>query len=400
LQHVQLGEDLTNNQDAKTWANDLVGHGTHCTGVITARDSAGTALRGFVPDAEIHVLKIFPGGAFSNLMDALDYCIYHKMDVANMSLGSPQVSEAVEQKLAEAVESGVACVVASGNSGGAVHYPASSQYVLAVSALGKVGEFPQKTWETQQIRQDLLDQRTGLFFPQFTCYGPQIKVCAPGVAVISTTPGNDFDPESGTSMAAPHVTGFAALLLAHLPEFKRGGAFGTRNAQRVARLYQRIQSSSMPLTEYFGRERVLWTGAGLPTLHNVAREMQSATTQTTVVSPSEGAAVQPPQSLPAGTQTVQNGSPTAAPYPTLGSLLGAAIDNALMHRAYAAQFIQAQGGMAPFQAGLPITPQGALLDALGSALISALSGAPTAPGSAPPITGYSGGNLGRIPPWP
>jgi subtilisin len=157
--------------------------------------------------------------------------------------------------------------------------------------------------------------------------------------VISTVPGNGFDPESGTSMAAPHVTGLAALLLAHLPEFKRGGIFGARNAQRVGRVYQRVQGASRPLTELFGRERVLWTGAGLPTLHSVVQEMQSTTTQPAAIPPSEGATTQAPQI----------GSPMA-PYPTLGSLLGAAIDNALINRAYAAQFSQALGGVTLSQA--------------------------------------------------
>jgi subtilisin len=303
LNHVQNGLDLTNGStnDDRSWGNDIVGHGTHCAGIITARGTPTVPLRGFAPAAEIHALKVFPGGRFSSLLDALDYCIEKNIDVVNMSLGSAQASEAVEQKLEEAWLSGVACIAAAGNSGGAVQYPASSPKVLAVSALGKINEFPADSWDAQTLLPGLIAS-DGTFSPAFTCFGPEIGVTAPGVAIISTVPDNGFDPQSGTSMAAPHVTGVAALLLAHHPVFKTG-QFAARGGQRVNALFYAIRSLCVPLS--FPRERA---GAGVPLLHAVAGQMSVRQQPAFTFSQPQFTAAQArpqtafvPQSMPAGT---------------------------------------------------------------------------------------------------
>jgi subtilisin len=264
LTHIRNGVDLTDNATRAdtTWETDVVGHGTHCAGIIAARGTARIPFRGFAPQAEIHALKIFPGGRFSSLLSALDYCIEKNIDIVNLSLGASQPSEAVEQKLEEAFLNGVACVVAAGNSGGAVQYPASSPKVLAVSALGRIGEFPSDSWDAQTLLPGLIAV-DGTFSPAFTCFGPEIGVTAPGVAIISTVPNNGFDPQSGTSMAAPHITGLAALILAHHPLFK-SGPHAVRGAQRITTLFNVIKSICVPLS--FPRER---GGTGIPLLRNL-----------------------------------------------------------------------------------------------------------------------------------
>src|SRR4029079_9420893 len=105
-----------------------------------------SGIRGFAPDAEIHALKIFPGGRFSSLLDALDYCIEHDIDVVNMSLGSGEASQLVLQKLSQLKQAGVACIVAAGNSGDNVQFPGSSPDVLTVAAMGRMGEFPESSY--------------------------------------------------------------------------------------------------------------------------------------------------------------------------------------------------------------------------------------------------------------
>jgi subtilisin family serine protease len=74
----------------------------------------------------------------------------------------------------------------------------------------------------------------GFFSARFTCFGPEVGVCAPGVAILSSVPPDNFAVWDGTSMAAPHVTGLAALVLAHHPDFQ--GAYKVRNAPRVEQL--------------------------------------------------------------------------------------------------------------------------------------------------------------------
>ncbi|MCE2859269.1 MAG: S8 family serine peptidase [Oxalobacteraceae bacterium] len=256
LTHITHGYDIINKQrDTSTWTVDTLAHGSHCTGVIAGLDSA-VGVRGFAPDAEIHACKLFPGGQISQLIDALEYCIEKQVDVVNLSLGGAEPSEALEQQLLRARQAGVACIVAAGNSGGAVQYPAASQHVLAVAAIGRLHEFPADSYHTQSLTPQM--DTNGFYAARFSCFGPEIAVCAPGVAITSSVPDNNYAAWDGTSMAAPHVTGLAALILAHHPDFQ--GAIRMRNAQRVERLFQIIKASCRPVM--VGDQRR--TGFGLP----------------------------------------------------------------------------------------------------------------------------------------
>lgn len=256
LTHITHGYDIVNKQrDTSTWTVDSLSHGSHCAGVIAGLDSA-VGIRGFAPDAEIHACKLFPGGQISQLIDALEYCIEKQIDVVNLSLGGAEPSEALEQQLQRARQAGIACIVAAGNSGGAVQYPATSPQVLAVAAIGRLHEFPADSYHTQTLTPTM--DTNGFYSARFSCFGPEIAVCAPGVAITSSVPENNYAAWDGTSMAAPHVTGLAALVLAHHPDFQ--GAVRMRTAQRVERLFQIIKASCRPVM--VGDQRR--TGFGLP----------------------------------------------------------------------------------------------------------------------------------------
>jgi subtilisin len=240
LGQVRAGFDIVNKRTSPdTWNDDALGHGSHCAGVICGADQA-FGIRGFAPDAEVHACKLFPGGQVSQLIDALEYCIEKQIDVVNLSLGGAEPSEALEQQIQRARRMGIACIVAAGNSGGPVQYPASSPGVLAVAAIGKLNEFPPDSYHAQTLTQNV--DANGYFSASFSCYGPQIGVCGPGVAIASTVPPNNYAAWDGTSMAAPHVTGLAALVLAHHPDFQ--GMYKLRNAERVERLFQVIKASA------------------------------------------------------------------------------------------------------------------------------------------------------------
>lgn len=259
LGHVTRGMDLTNNRDNASWTRDTMSHGTHCAGIITGASNQLKGVRGFAPSAEVHALKVFPGGRFSDLIDALDQCIDRQLDIVNLSLGSSESSELVAHKLAEARQHGVACIVAAGNSSGPVQFPGTEPSVLTVAAVGKLEEFPPDSYHAQTVVQGLV--AGSMFSPKFTCFGPQIAVAGPGVAIVSTVPGGGYAAWDGTSMATPHITGMGALLLAHHPLF----GSRLRNEQRVAQLFGLLASTGVRFLGDPTRE-----GAGVPDLQRVA----------------------------------------------------------------------------------------------------------------------------------
>ncbi len=261
LQPVLKGgfDTITSGAADESWTVDTVMHGSHCAGIIAGADN-GAGIRGFAPAAEVYAYKIFPEGRFSNLIEALNHCIEDQVDVVNLSLGTDEASELVEQKLQEARDAGIACIVAAGNSGGPVQFPAASKHVLAVSAIGRQGAFPPDSYHGTTMA-DGTATRDGYFSAKFSCAGPEIGVCGPGVAILSSVPPNNYAAWDGTSMATPHITGLAALVLAHHPDFQGAEApYRQRNARRVERLFQILRESAQPLA--LGDPTR--TGAGLP----------------------------------------------------------------------------------------------------------------------------------------
>lgn len=261
LTHIQIGRDYTNldadgKPDQGTWNVDSTSHGTHCAGTIAGNGQTG--IRGFAPAAEVHILKLFPGGAFDDLISALKYAIDNQIDVVNCSLGSNQGSEIVQQWMEHARQAGVAVVVAAGNSSGPVQFPASLSGVLSVSAIGQQMQCPAETHhaQTMQMGPGLIGVN-GIFAANFSCFGPQIAACAPGVAIISSVPGGGYAAWDGTSTAGAHITGLAALVAAHHPAVKDA----PRNAARVDRLFQTVLAAATPvgLNPVYG-------GAGLPSV--------------------------------------------------------------------------------------------------------------------------------------
>ncbi|HEY4544935.1 MAG TPA: S8 family serine peptidase [Pedomonas sp.] len=293
LRNVKQGMDLTTDDaDPDGWTNDTISHGTHCAGIIAAASGPNVSgVRGFAPEAEIFALKVFPGGRFSSLIEALDLCIERGIDVVNLSLGSDEVSELVTQKILEAQSRGVACIVAAGNSGGPVQFPGNLPNVLTVSAIGKTGEYPEDTYHAQTLDPQI-PPINGIYPAKFSCFGPGIDVSAPGVAIVSCVAGGGYAAWDGTSMATPHVTGLAALLLAHHPLFQ--GALKTRSAERVQALFQALKASAVPCVADVQRG-----GAGVPTVQALLGLTISAPSQT----------AQAPQARPGnGHETYRDGA--------------------------------------------------------------------------------------------
>src|SRR5262249_62033528 len=147
------------------------------------------------------------------------YCVDLDIDLVNLSLGSPQQSEAIEQKLEEAALHGVACIVAAGNSGGRVQFPGSSRYTLAVSAVGCLNEFPEASWDATTVLPNLVAS-DGIFSPAFIAFGPDVAVGAPAGAPLSPAP-RVFAPHQGCSTVGHLLTGHPAPLVLPFPPFLR-----------------------------------------------------------------------------------------------------------------------------------------------------------------------------------
>jgi subtilisin family serine protease len=193
------------------YLSDEKGHGTHVAGVIAGSPNGVSRFRGIAPGAEIFSVKVFPGGYTSDLIEAVDWCRENRMDLVNLSLGGRDWSLALDHAIRLASAAGVTLVAAAGNDGSTVAFPAAHPDVIAVAAIGLVGSFGTDSAHALKIG-PYRDWWGGLFSASFSNRGPEVDVCAPGVAVASTVP-DGFAAWDGTSMACPMVTGLLAQAL-------------------------------------------------------------------------------------------------------------------------------------------------------------------------------------------
>jgi subtilisin len=149
-------------------------------------------------------------------------------------------------------QAGVAIFVAAGNSATAVQFPASVPGVLCVSAIGQAGVVPDDTYHARTVPEGATVVPGQVYSAKFTCHGPQVGVCGPGVGIISSVPGGGYAAWDGTSMADPHLTGMGALLAAHHPALNRAAV---RDAAWVDQLFALMRSVAEPVglpAEYGG----------------------------------------------------------------------------------------------------------------------------------------------------
>ncbi|MGA7808426.1 S8 family serine peptidase [Bradyrhizobium sp.] len=254
LSGIDHGVDIR-GPGGRSWSSDAMGHGTPCAGLIGALQETAHSIRGYAPDSELHVCKLPADARCSDLIAALDYCLLNGVDVACLGFGCERGSALVEQRIAVAKQLGVSLIAAAGNSAGAVLFPACSPHVMAVGAVGQAGSHPEDSPEAA-LAASATALGGGLFVPLFSSRGPELDLCAPGVAVIACQAADGYAVYDGTSLAAAHVAALAALILAEHGDFK--GSFARRDVQRVERLFQILKDTAH-------RVGHPWlTGAGLP----------------------------------------------------------------------------------------------------------------------------------------
>ncbi|MBI5210682.1 MAG: S8 family peptidase [Elusimicrobia bacterium] len=183
---------ITDSEADGAWTDDN-GHGTHVAGTIAAkRDGKGVV--GVAPQVKLYAVKVLDAegsGTISDIVRGIIWAANNNVQVANMSLGSSLPSDLMRRAVRYASGRGMVVVAAAGNSGGAVGYPAAYPETIAVSA------------------SDGDDK-----LAEFSSRGPEVDFVAPGHYIVSTWPNNNTVSLSGTSMAAPHMTGLAALAVA------------------------------------------------------------------------------------------------------------------------------------------------------------------------------------------
>jgi subtilisin family serine protease len=257
---INLGFTTAAAGERGSWSQDPIGHGTACAGIISAafdtpKVEVVAGLRGYASATELHVCKLPLDTRTSDLVAALDYCMAAGIDLVCLGFGCQRGSSIVEQRIVAAKQRGIGIIAAAGSNGGPVQFPACSPHVLAVGAIGQAGTFPEDSPHAAHAA-TAAAIGSGFFVPAFSCRGPELDLCAPGVAVISCQSPDGYAAHDGTSLAAPHVAALAALVLAHHTDFRRD--FVNRDARRVERLFQILKETAQPL----GNPAL--TGAGLP----------------------------------------------------------------------------------------------------------------------------------------
>lgn len=180
-------------------------HGTHVSGTIAAVVDNGTGIAGVAPNVRILPVKFLGplGGTTSDAIEAIQYATAMGADIASNSWGGGGYSQALKDAIT--AFSGP-FVAAAGNNGSntdtSAHYPSSYDCpnIISVAAVNNRGDRA-----------------------SFSNYGPTtVDLGAPGVDVYSLAPGAGYQYMSGTSMATPHVSGVAALMLSLKPSLLTG----------------------------------------------------------------------------------------------------------------------------------------------------------------------------------
>ncbi|MCD7035078.1 S8 family peptidase [Metabacillus sp. GX 13764] len=179
-------------------------HGTHVAGTIAASLN-NQGVTGVAPEAQLLILKVLGkdgSGSYESITEAIKYAAGwegpdgEKVRVISMSLGGPEDVPEMHDAIKEAVKADILVVCAAGNEGDSrddtpeLSYPGYYKEVVQVGAV---------------------DEKKNI--ASFSNTNDEIDLVAPGVQILSTYPGGKYAKLSGTSMATPHTSGAAALLI-------------------------------------------------------------------------------------------------------------------------------------------------------------------------------------------
>ncbi|WP_167553195.1 S8 family peptidase [Evansella clarkii] len=188
------------NFSSSPTADDIHGHGTHVAGIAAAATNNRNGIAGMSYNTgaimNIKVMGDNGGGSISNVAQGIIHAANQGAHIINLSLGAAMGNETLRNAVNYAHNRGALLIAAAGNnSSNIAHYPAGYNQVLAVAATNQSNELA-----------------------PFSNYGSWVEVAAPGQDILSTFPGEAGDTmyrtASGTSQAAPFVSGLAGLIKA------------------------------------------------------------------------------------------------------------------------------------------------------------------------------------------
>ncbi|QNL50536.1 S8 family serine peptidase [Olivibacter sp. SDN3] len=220
-----VGDTYSDSEEQFYGNADVIGpdakHGTHVAGIIAADRNNGIGIKGVADDVNVMVLRVVPNGdeRDKDVANAITYAVDMGAKIINMSFGKAYVKDkqVVDKAVKYAMEQDVLLVHAAGNEGKdndvSPNYP-NKNYVDSLginmgiaSAWIEVGA---TGWKYDAY-----------LVADFSNYGKRsVDVFAPGVDISSTIPHSKYKEEQGTSMAAPMVSGLAALIRSYYPNFK------------------------------------------------------------------------------------------------------------------------------------------------------------------------------------
>jgi len=196
LDHPDLRTKLVpgyNFVENNAYPYDRNGHGTHVAGIAAAATNNGAGIAGVAPRVMIMPVKVLDDSGSGEMLQVargITYAANQGAKVINLSLGSPYSTSTLQSAVQYAWERGAVIVAAAGNDGTSTpNYPADYPNVIAVASTNE------------------RDGKSG-----FANFGRWVEVAAPGEEILSTYTGGYYAYLSGTSMAAPHVAGVAALM--------------------------------------------------------------------------------------------------------------------------------------------------------------------------------------------
>ena len=169
-------------------------------GVIGANRGNNQGIAGITNNTQLMVIKANEDNVDtfkeSNIIEGIYYAVDHGADIINLSLGSTYANPLTDEAIDYATSQGVLVVAASGNDGNNVPmYPASFDNAISVSAVD-----------------------SGQLVSTYSNYNEFVDIAAPGTQIYTTSLDGTYSSVSGTSFAAPHVSGIIALYLSAYPE--------------------------------------------------------------------------------------------------------------------------------------------------------------------------------------